>query len=101
MATHLVLQGTKCLGLAADKTLYSFPSEQTKGAYTTYEQQQGGQGQVKQEPQQSWGQQQVRVNYSKEQEIDGCVQGRSDRSSMPPPQAQKFVAASQPIKQEQ
>jgi len=64
------------------------PSEQTKGAYTTYEQQQGGgSGQVKQEPQQSWGQQ----------------QGRSDRSSMPPPQAQKFVAAgSQPIiKQEQ
>lgn len=62
------------------------PSEQTKGAYTTYEQQQqGSSGQVKQEPQQSWGQQ----------------QGRSDRTSMPPPQAQKFVAASQPIRQEQ
>jgi len=62
------------------------PSEQTKGAYTTYEQQQGGSsGQVKQEPQQSWGQQ----------------QGRPERSSMPPPQAQKFVAASQPVKQEQ
>ena len=44
-----------------DKTNGEFPSEQTKGAYTTYEQQQGGSGQVKQEPQQSWGQQQVKV----------------------------------------
>ena len=43
-----------------------FVSEQTKGAYTTYEQQQGGSsGQVKQEPQQSWGQQQVKLTSCK------------------------------------
>lgn len=60
------------------------PSEQTKGAYTTYDQ--GSSGQVKQEPQQSWGQQH---------------QGQADRS-MPPPQHQKFVSAGvQPVKQEQ
>ena len=48
--------------LELETNLILFASEQTKGAYTTYEQQQGGgSGQIKQEPQQSWGQQQVKV----------------------------------------
>ena len=97
-----------------------FLSEQTKGAYTTYEQPNSS-VEVKQEPQQqSWGNQQVRVVASviiwvpdsgttkilrkiwQEDKIYYlmCFQGKSDRS-MPPPQAQRFVAASQPIKQEQ
>ena len=66
MATHLVLQGMTMSRLYKIDNI-EFSSEQTKGAYTTsyVEQQQGGSsGQVKQEyqePQQSWGQQQVEV----------------------------------------